>query len=96
MTSADWQTIGVIFAIFTGLIGVFYLARASARESTRVTQEARQQYADAAVKPVQALLDTANAIIARRDRTIELRDERINQLEDESRRGRGRDRNGQD
>jgi hypothetical protein len=81
MNTATLQSLGVIVAIFTGLIGVFYLQRSSVRENARVQQAKITEAVAAGVKPVQDALDAAN-------RAIERKDARIDQLEDELRRGR--------
>jgi hypothetical protein len=89
VTSNNLATISIIVAIFTGLAGVYYLGRSAAREAARAKEEEKREAIAAAVKPVQDALDAANRLINRRDITLAARDARIDQLEDELRRGRG-------
>jgi hypothetical protein len=88
-------TISVIVGIFAALAAVYYYAKSSAREAAKQTDDAIDKAVDAATAPLREHIASLNLMIARRDRIVELRDSRIDSLEDELRRGRGRERNGQ-
>jgi uncharacterized protein HemX len=82
MNASTWQTIGVIAAIVLGIGGIYFSARSSSRESARmIAAEKDRAVADAKAPLLEQI----------RDLTKDLRDARgrIDQLEDELRRGRG-------
>jgi hypothetical protein len=84
----DWPTVGVIAAIVFGVIGAAYAARSSNRETARMHAEDKRLAIADAVKPYQSQIDTQNRTIIQLGRTIEMRDARIDKLEDDLRQGR--------
>jgi ABC-type cobalt transport system substrate-binding protein len=76
------NTVYVVVGIFAALAGVFFLARQSAQAGADRQAKAIQTAVEAAIGPLQRALDEANRIIDRKS-------SRIDQLEDELRRGRG-------
>jgi cell division protein FtsX len=96
VNSQTLTTVSILVGIFAALAGVWFYAKSSAREASKQTQDAIDKAVDTASQPLRDQIATLNQVVARRDRVIELRDSRIDSLEDELRRGRGRVRNGQD
>lgn len=79
----------VALGIVGGLVGiltVYFLARQNAREQTELLQKRVDEAVRSATESLRAQLTTANQVILRRDRTIEARERRIEELEDELRR----------
>jgi CHASE3 domain sensor protein len=82
VNASTWQTIGVIFAILTGTVSVYLMSRSSARESARQVADAKDRAVEDAVRPL-------NDTITQLRTDIRGYLTRINELEDELRRGRG-------
>lgn len=89
MNTQTLTTISVIVGIFVGLAGVFLLARQSAQASADRQSKAIEKAVSDATAPLDRALAEANRVIDRKSA-------RIDSLEDELRRGRGRERDGQD
>lgn len=56
VTAAQIGTLGVVVAILTGIIGVFYMARQSSRESAHLRQQDIDRAVSAATEPLKAEL----------------------------------------
>lgn len=82
MTVQAWQTIGVIVAILVGVVGTIYTARSWSRDQAKARATEIKDAETRGEDRVRDQLAEANRVIARRDRTIEIRDARINELED--------------
>lgn len=89
MTSQSWQTFGVIFGIVVGAITIYYLQRSSSREQQRIRDARDTKIADDTAKPLLTQLADKERVIERRDAEITRLNTRVDQLEDELRRGRG-------
>ena len=89
MTGAQLGYLGVIVAIVVGLAGVYY----AAKQASIAQRAAQQTLIDKAAADAKApLVDEMRELrlqLRDRDLTIRERDRRIDQLEDELRRGRG-------
>lgn len=88
MNGAQLGYISVIVTIFAGLAGVYYLARQSAREQERQRQAVIDGAVKAAKDPLITELKENRLLLRDKDLTIRERERRIEQLEDELRRGR--------
>jgi uncharacterized protein HemX len=89
MNPSTWQTIGVIAAIVLGIGGIYFSARSSSRESARMIAADKAKAVDDARAPLLIEIAQKNREIDRLNRTVDARDTRVNDLEDELRRGRG-------
>jgi uncharacterized protein HemX len=89
MNQQAWTTVGVIAAIVLGIVGIYYTQRSASRESARMIAADKAAAIRDAKEPLLVEIATKNREIERLNRTVESRDTRINELEDELRRGRG-------
>lgn len=89
MTNQAWQTIGVIFGIVVGVVTIYYLQRSSSREQQRLREARDDKIADDTARPLLAQIAEKDRVIERRDAEVTRLNTRVDQLEDELRRGRG-------
>lgn len=89
MTPQAWQTLGTIFGIVAAIVSISYLQRSSAREAQRMREAAVQRAVEDAKTPLLAQITALQRDADRKDGTITELNRRVDQLEDELRRGRG-------
>lgn len=61
VTAAQLATLGVVVAIVSGIVGVYYLARQSSRESARLRHEELNREIDEAIRPLREALQERTA-----------------------------------